>query len=169
MSKISKLVELLIADTEVITFEYSSEFVVGFQRQLTAKLVDLKNVLGITRLPPMFNLRLRNTWWVGEHSEWAALVEGFPIKGNLPIPAEAPLQASLLTCSLGSFVKSIIVHETGDLSVEMSNGMRIFISGTGGEWEESWFLELPVDDPDRDKWAIVCDSSGLISGHYPPE
>jgi hypothetical protein len=40
-------------------------------------------------------------------------------------------------------------------------------SAIGGGWDESWFLELPADDPDRDHWQIVCESQGIIGGKFP--
>jgi hypothetical protein len=54
-----------------------------------------------------------------------------------------------------------------DLTLDISDGSSIVVQGLGGGSDESWFLELPVDDPDRGKWEIICESQGIIGGKFP--
>jgi hypothetical protein len=54
------------------------------------------------------------------------------------------------------------ISQTGGLDISLSNGDELHVQGAGGQWEESWFLELPVDEPDREKWSIISTSDGTI-------
>ena len=68
---------------------------------------------------------------------------------------------------LDSKISAVRVDENSSLTLVLSDGRVIAIQGMNEEWDESWLLELPVDDPDRDQWSIVCDSQGLIGGRFP--
>lgn len=124
-------------------------------------------MVGSVRIPSLLCLRLRGIWWIGQHSEWDKAVQSFPLKGVSPIALEAPMQAGLLVTKLGKEILTVKVGENSDLTLDMSDGSSMLIQGTGGGWDESWLLELPVDDPDRDKWQIVCESQGIIGGTFP--
>ena len=80
---------------------------------------------------------------------------------------ETALQASTLIMLLHSQVSGVVVRENSDLTLVLSDGRELTVRGSGGEWDECWFLELPVDDIDRDEWSIVYDSEGCIAGKYP--
>ena len=80
---------------------------------------------------------------------------------------EAPLQASSLMMMLGIEISAVRVGADSELTLVLADGRILTVEGINEEWEESWFLELPVDDPDRDQWSIVCDSQGHISGRFP--
>jgi hypothetical protein len=166
-----ELLKLLLQDSVIATFEYWSEFIVRFQRDERTKHPALKQMFGEMRIPPLFCLRLRNSWWIGDRQRWETSVLAFPLKGAHPIPPEAPMQAGiLLTMLYKTQVSTVITDENLDLRLDLSDGRSITIQSVGGQWPESWFLELPVDDPDRDKWAIVCDSgSGVIAGKCPTQ
>ncbi len=72
------------------------------------------------------------------------------------------MQASILMTKLGKAIASFKVSETGTLTLNLSDGSSLTVDGVGGGWDESWILELPVDDPDRDEWQIMCESQGVI-------
>lgn len=59
------------------------------------------------------------------------------------------------------------VDENSNLTLVLSDGRVMRVQRINQEWEESWFLELPIDDIDRDQWSIVCDSEGHIAGRFP--
>jgi hypothetical protein len=161
------LLSLLLQDAVVANFEYWGEFIVRLQRDNAKLSSALREWFGENRIPPMFCLRLRGTWWVGEEEQWALSVQKFPMKGVPPIPLEAPLQASTLMTMLDCEISEVRVDESSNLALVLSDGRVIAVQGRNEEWEESWFLELPVDDPDRDLWSVVCDSEGLIAGSFP--
>jgi len=77
------------------------------------------------------------------------------------------MQASILMTKLGKEIASLEVSEKGTLTLDLSDGSSLIVEGVGGGWDESWILELPVDDPDRDEWQIVCESQGVIGGRFP--
>lgn len=167
MNRYIELLTLLLQDAVIANFEYWSEFIIRIQRDGAKKHPALEALFGELRIPPLFCLRLRGKWWIGEEQSWETSVQQFPIKGVSPMPLEAPLQASTLLMMLDNQISAVRVNEKSDLTLVLSDGRLLTVQGKGGEWEESWFLELPVDDPDRDKWSIVCDSQGSISGRFP--
>ena len=162
-----KLMTLLIQEAVIANFEYWGEFIIRLQRDNAKRHPALRDWFGEGRIPPLFGLRLRGKWWIGEKEKWTLSVQQFPMKGVPPIPIEAPLQASTLMMMLDSEIFEVRVDEDSNLMLVLSNGQTIAIQGVNEEWEESWFLELPVDDPDRDQWSIVCDSQGHIYGRFP--
>jgi hypothetical protein len=89
------------------------------------------------------------------------------MKAAAPMPIETPLQASTLIMMLGSQISRVEVGENSNVSIALSDGRVLTVQGVNEQWEESWFLELPVDDPDREEWSIVCNSQGLIAGRFP--
>jgi len=91
----------------------------------------------------------------------------FPIKSPPGIPEETSVQASVLVAMLEAKIVDIFISQTGDLDVSLSNGDELHVQGAGGQWEESWFLELPIDEPDREKWSIICMSDGAIHVRSP--
>jgi hypothetical protein len=115
----------------------------------------------------MFSLRLRNNWWVGSHKEWQQLLAAFPVKPPAGLAEETALQASTIVALLESAIMDIYISPTGDLDISLSNGQVLHVQGAGGQWDESWFLELPADDPDRDKWSVICSSDGTIHVRTP--
>lgn len=161
------LLTLLLQDSTIVTFEFWSEFILSVQRDDASRHAALQQMFVNTRVPSLLNLRLRNTWWMGDRQQWASSIEDFPIKGKAPIPTEGPLQAATLMTVLGCHISDVLVTNTSDLVLHLLDGRSLTVQGIGGEWEDSWFLELPVDDPDREKWSLVCDSAGLIGGRYP--
>jgi hypothetical protein len=167
MNQYIELLTLLLQNAVIANFEYWSEFIIRIQRDAATNDPTLQAWFGELRIPPLFCLRLRSKWWIGEEQNWEMLVRQFPIKGVSPISVEAPLQASTLLMMLENRISAVRVNEKSDLTLVLSDGRLLTAVGTGGEWEESWFLELPVDDPDRDKWSIVCDSQGSIGGRFP--
>jgi hypothetical protein len=169
MSRDTELLALLLENSEIITFEYWSEFILGIQRDDRTRHPLLQEMFGDIRIPSQFRLRLRGTWRIGDRHDWDAAVRDSPIRGSAPIPVEAPLQASLLMTKLGKQISALRVSESSDLTLQLSDGSSIVVRGTGGQWEENWLLELPVEDPDRDLWSIVCGSDGLISAKFPPK
>jgi hypothetical protein len=68
---------------------------------------------------------------------------------------------------LDSEISRINVDENSNITIVLSDERVMTIEGMNEDWEESWLLELPIDDPDRDQWSIVCDSQGLIAGRFP--
>jgi hypothetical protein len=78
-------------------------------------------------------------------------IQQFPLRGVSPVEVEAPMQASLLITKLGKVIGAVKVAENSELTLDLSDGSSIVVQGAGGKWDENWFLELPVDDPDRDK------------------
>ena len=167
MNEYARLVSLILQDSIVATFEYWSEFILRIQRDETTRHPSLQVMFGDLRIPSLFCLRLRSSWWMGDQQEWKISTQSFPIKGVPPMVVEAPLQASLLITALGRQISAVRINDHSDLTLSLSDGRSLTVRGTGGDWEESWFLELPVDDPDRDQWSIVCDSQGLIGGKFP--
>jgi hypothetical protein len=167
MTEYIRLLILLLENSEIVTLEYWSEFILGIQRDEFNRHPALQERFGNLRIPSLFHLRLRGMWWVGKLEEWHLQVQGFPMKGSDPISPEAPLQASVLMTILGNRISAARVNEQSDLLLNLTDGRSITVQGIGGKWEENWFLELPVDDPARDKWSIVCDSQGTIGGTFP--
>jgi hypothetical protein len=161
------LLTLLLQDAVIANFEYWGEFIVRLQRDDAKRSAELREWFGEIRIPSMFCLRLRGKWWIGDKDSWVLSVQRFPMKGVAPIPPEAPLQASILMTILDNGISKLRVDEDGTLALVLLDGRVIAVQGTNEELEESWFLELPVDDPDRDQWSIVCDSEGLIVGKFP--
>jgi hypothetical protein len=167
MTRHIELLTLLLENSEIITFEYWSEFILGIQRDEHWRHPTLQEMFGKLRIPSLFRLRLRGKWRIGELQEWELAAQCFPTKGISPIPVESPFQASLIMTKLGRKVSTVSVSERSDLTLNLSDGSPIVVQGIGGRWDESWFLELPADDPDRDQWSIICDSQGLIGGKFP--
>ena len=163
----ARLLTLLLEGSVIANFEYWSEFIIRIQRDEAQKPAALREWFGERRIPSLFCLRLRAKWWIGELDKWMVSVQQFPIKAVPPLPKETAIQASTLIMLLGSEILKVDVDENSCITVVLSGGQVMTVQGTNGEWEESWFLELPVDDRDRDQWSIVCDSNGLIAGKYP--
>lgn len=165
-SEAVSLMKSLLVGATVANFEYWSEFIIRVQREVRPTK-DLVNIWGDIRIPPMFCFRLRNEWWAGSIAEWRKLMAVFPIKSPPGIPEETPMQASMVVAMLEAKILDIFISQTGDLDIPLSNGDELHVQGAGGRWEESWFLELPVDDPDREKWSIICTSDGLVHVRTP--
>jgi hypothetical protein len=157
----------ILRDAEIVNFEYWSEFIIRIQRDNAKENPELRARFGATRIPPMFCLRLRGTWWIGDLPNWKASLETYPFRGAPPVKTEEPLQASTLMIKLGARILETSVNNNGDLTLILGDGSSLTVEGRGGQWEESWLLELPVDDPDRGRWSIVCDSQGMIGGSLP--
>jgi hypothetical protein len=162
-----RLLTLLLQDAAIANFEYWAEFIIRLQRDNAEHHPALAEWFGERRVPPIFCLRLRAEWWIGEREKWMQAVHNFPMKAAPPMPVETALQASTLIMLLHSQVSRVVVRENSDLTLVLSDGRELTVRGSGGEWDECWFLELPVDDIDRDEWSIVCDSEGCIAGKYP--
>ncbi|UWZ84341.1 hypothetical protein [Occallatibacter riparius] len=162
-----RLLTLLLEGAEIANFEYWAEFIIRLQRDESTTRSALREWFGERRIPPLFCVRLRGRWWIGSEEEWSTSLKQFPFKGVPPIPLEAPLQASTLMTMLGLGISSLRVNESGGLTLILSDGRVVNIQGTNPEWAESWFLELPIDDVDRDQWSLICDSEGHITGTYP--
>ncbi len=158
---------LLLERSVVANFEFWSEFILRLQRDEAQKHPALQELFGSSRIPSLFCLRLRGAWRMGDEQRWESSVSEFAIKGQFPIPLEAPLQAALLVSKLGCSISAIKVSDNSDLILHLSDGCTLTIQGGGGRWEESWFLELPADDPDREQWSIICDAEGNIAGKIP--
>lgn len=167
MNEYVELLSLLIQDAAIANFDYWSEFILRIQRDDAQRSEELRNWFGENRIPSLFCLRLRAKWRIGEKQEWEKSVRDFPIKGIPPIPEEAPLQAGLLMMLLGCGIATIRLDESSGLTLVLSDGRLLTVAGINEDWEESWFLELPVDDPDRDEWSIICDCNGRIAGRFP--
>jgi len=167
MCQYVKLLTLLLQDAVIANFEYWSEFVLRIQRDEARRPKALQDWFGQSRIPSLFCLRLRGNWRIGEQQEWALAVQQFPMKGVTPMSEEAPLQASSLMMMLGIEISAVRVGADSELTLLLADGRILTVEGINEEWGESWFLELPVDDPDRDQWSIVCDSQGHISGRFP--
>lgn len=167
MNQYITLLTLLLQDSVIASLEYWSEFILRIQRDEARRHPILENMFSGVRIPSLLCLRMRSEWWVGERPEWENLVKGFPMKGISPLLPEAPLQASTLMTMLGTEISEVVVDERSDLRLNLTDGRSVLVKGTCGAWEESWFLELPVDDPDRALWSIVCDSQGSIAGKSP--
>ena len=86
---------------------------------------------------------------IGEQEKWALSVQQFPMKAAPPMPIETALQASTLIMMLDSEISRADVDENSNITIALSDGRIMTVQGTNEEWEESWFLELPVNDPDR--------------------
>ncbi len=167
MCEYAKLLTLLLQDAVIANFEYWSEFILRIQRDEARRSQALRDWFGERRIPSLFCLRLRGNWRIGEKQQWAVSLQEFPMKGIAPIPTEAPLQASILMMLLDIEISTVRVDETGRLTLVLSDERLLTIDGVNDAREEGWFLELPVDDPDRDQWKIICDSQGQISGRFP--
>lgn len=161
------LLTLLLQNSVIASFEYWSEFVLRLQRDEAVRHPALTKMFGSLRIPPLFCLRLRGIWRMGKQLEWEEAIQEFPLKGIPPVPVEAPMQASLLMRKLNKQILTVRVNEDSDLTLDLSDGSWIFVQGIGGGWDESWILELPVDDPDRDQWQIISETQGLIGGTFP--
>jgi hypothetical protein len=151
----------------IANFEYWGEFIIRLQRDEAKRHPALREWFGERRIPSLFCLRLRGRWWIGEQEKWALSVQQFPMKAAPPMPIETALQASTLIMMLDSGISRADVDENSNITIALSDGRVMTVQGKNEEREESWFLELPVDDPDRDQWSIVCDSQGLIAGRFP--
>jgi len=158
---------LLFVGATIANFEYWSEFVLRIQREDSHRTDAIRKVWGDVRVPPLFCLRLRNAWWVGDQLQWEETVEQFPIKPPVGMPKDTTLQSSVAVQMLGATILDLKVTESGHLDIAISNGTKLHIEGRGGEWEESWILELLADDPDRDSWSVVCDSDGIVYAKWP--
>ena len=167
VNEYAKLLRSLVQDARIANFEYWSEFILRIQRDDAERCQELREWFGKNRIPSLFCLRLRSKWHIGEEQEWKRSVEMFPIKGISPIPEEAPLQASLLMMLLDCDISGVHIDQDGSLTLILSDGRSLKINGKNDDWEESWFFELPVDDPDREQWLVVCDSEGNIAGKFP--
>ena len=166
-SQYARLLSLLLEGSVIANFEYWSEFILRIQRDEAATHPALRQMFGSLRIPPLFCLRLRGTWWIGQRQDWELAVQRFPLKGTSPIAPEAPMQAAILITELGKQISALRVGENCDLTLDISDGSSIVVQGTGGGWDEAWILEPPADDPELDKWQIVCESQGLIGGKIP--
>ena len=162
-----RLLTLLLQEAVIANFEYWGEFIVRFQRDEAKRHPALREWFGERRIPSLFCLRLRGNWWIGEPDQWAMSVQQFPMKAAPPMPIETALQASTLIMMLDSEISRVEVGENSNISLVLADGRAMTVQGTNEEWEESWLLELPIDDPDRDQWSIICDSRGLIGGRFP--
>ncbi len=100
ISQYTKLLMLLLQDAVLVNFEYWGEFIIRLQRDEAKRLPELREWFGERRIPPLFCLRLRGEWWVGQKEKWEMSVQQFPMKGAPPMPIEAPLQASTLVMLL---------------------------------------------------------------------
>ena len=167
MCQYVRLLTLLLNEAMIANFEFWSEFVLRIQRDEARRSQALQDWFGESRIPSLFCLRLRAKWRIGDQRKWALAVQQFPMKGVTPIPEEAPLQASSLMMMLGIEISAVRVDENSALTLALADGRTLTVEGVNEEWGESWFLELPVDDPNRDQWSIICDSQGLISGRFP--
>lgn len=161
------LLTLLLKGAVIANFEYWSEFIIRIQRDEAKRSAKLNEWFGERRIPSLICLRLRGKWWIGEQVKWLSSVEQFPMKADPPMPVETALQASTLIMLLDNEILDVSVNEHGDLALVLSDGRVMTAEGANEEWEESWFLELPIDDPDRDQWSIICDSQGRITGRFP--
>jgi hypothetical protein len=161
------LLTFLLQNSVIANFEYWSEFILRIQRDEAARHPALTKMFGDLRIPSLFCLRLRSVWRIGKQLEWNEAIQQFPLKGVPPVAVEAPMQASLLITKLNTIISAVRVSEESELTLELSDGSSIVVQGIGGEWDESWILELPADDPDRDQWQIICESQGLIGGRVP--
>jgi hypothetical protein len=161
------LLTLLLQNSVIANFEYWSEFILRIQRDEAARHPALTQMFGALRIPSLFCLRLRSAWRIGKQLEWDDAIQRFPLKGVPPVAVEAPMQAGLLMTKLNKGISAVRVSEDSELTLDLSDGSSIVVQGIGGGWDESWILELPVDDPDRDQWQIICESQGLIGGRFP--
>ena len=160
--------QLLFVGSTIANFEYWSEFVLRIQgNEGRQNGTSAREVWNGRRVPPMFCLRLRNRWWMGDRELWDSTVNQFPIKPAAGIPEETALQASAIVRLLGSTIVGLIVSELGNLEITFSNGEELYVSGAGGIWDEGWIFELPADDPDRERWSVVCDSGGIVYAKWP--
>ncbi len=145
----------------------NQQYIIRLQRDEAKRHPALREWFGERRIPSLFCLRLRGRWWVGDQENWVLSTQKFPMKAAAPMPIETPLQASTLIMMLGSQISRVEVGENSNVSIALSDGRVLTVQGVNEQWEESWFLELPVDDPDREEWSIVCNSQGLIAGRFP--
>lgn len=162
-----KLLTILLQNSVIANFEFWSEFVLRIQRDDAVRHPALQEMFGDLRVPSLFCLRLRGKWWIGPKQDWERAIQHFPLRAASPIADEGPMQAGVLMTKLGSEISAISVSEKGDLTLTLSDESSIVVEGLGGGWDESWILELPVDDPDRDHWQILCESQGAIGGRFP--
>ena len=167
MNECITLLKLLFEHSVLANFEYWGEFILRIQRDEATKPQALHDWFGDARIPSLFCLRLRGKWKMGEQAEWERSLRHFPMKGTSPIPVEAPLQASILMTMLDKVISTVVVGEDGAVTLTFLNGQTLTVEGINEESEESWFLELPIDDPDLTRWSMVCDSLGHVSGEYP--
>lgn len=157
----------LLVGAEIANFEYWSEFIVRIQRDNSNRSAEIERLWEGTRIPPLFWLRLRSSWRVGDVEEWAARVSSFPIKRGSGYPIEGPLQASVLMQLLGEQIVDLSLATNGDLQIDLSHSWSLLISGRS-KWDESWMLELPSDDSDRTEWWVKCDSKGELDAQFGP-
>jgi len=161
------VLRLLLTGSEIVSFEYWSEFALRLQRDETLPDDAAATVFSGVRIPTLFGLRLHGPWWTGKRHEWKQQVEAFPVSPAAGLPAEATLQASTILHLMGPTITGVELQEPGDLTLHFSNGEVLHIAGTGTESEESWLLELAPDDPDQENWWIVCDNKGDLFGKWP--
>lgn len=140
ISQYTKLLMLLLQDAVLVNFEYWGEFIIRLQRDEAKRLPELREWFGERRIPPLFCLRLRGEWWVGQKEKWEMSVQQFPMKGAPPMPIEAPLQASTLVMLLDIEISGSRVDQNGNLVLVLSDGQIITVRGTEEQWTESWFL-----------------------------
>jgi len=157
----------LLVGASISTFEYWSEFILRIQRNDGGTRPVALGRSTALRVPPVFCLRLRNTWWVGDRLQWEHMAEGFPIKSPPDFPRETTLQASIVTHLLSSTITDLRIGDLGDLEIILSSGDKLHVAGAGGKWDEAWIIELPPDDPDRERWSVVCGSDGTVYARWP--
>jgi hypothetical protein len=169
MNKYVEVLRLLLQNADISTFEYWGELVLRYERDVKNTPPELREIFGNTRIPPAVNLRLRNIWWLGNPDEWNKSVRDFPVQGLRPDHPETPFQAAtLVNMMFRTRIAAVEVNDSSDLKLDLSDGRTLTVRGIGGEEEESWFLELPVDDPHVRDWSIVYESvDGDVCGKFP--
>lgn len=162
----NEILKALFQGAQIANFEFWSEFVLRVQRDNTTPNRRVTELWGTLRIPSLFWFRLRSTWRVGDPVVWNETIDNFPIKAQPDRPPEETLQAARLMQLLGTTIDGIKIREEGELELSLSNGERLCVAGHS-DWFESWFIELPPDDPDNDNWWFECDSSGTVSSRWP--
>jgi hypothetical protein len=67
---INKVLSALFVNSELVNFEYWSEFIIRFQRDNIAKSPAIKELWADTKAPSLFCFRFRSRWWIGKREEW---------------------------------------------------------------------------------------------------
>jgi hypothetical protein len=70
---------------------------------------------------------------------------------------------------VGHKVEHVEIDSDSSLSLLLSSGDLIRVSGLEDEWDFSWYLFVPSNFPGVDAWSINCDALGNLEGSWPAE
>ena len=153
----------IFVGAEIITFEYSADFILRVQRDTSPNQQQLD-----VRIPPIFCLRLEADWWVGDRELWDESQKLFPIRELRQFSTtDMPMRAAVIAQMLGSKILDVRIAFDGRLSILTTDKITLTVPGVSQGFDYSWSIELPADDAQRNEWSLVCETNGGLYGRVP--